>query len=136
MQLPTGAVDPLSGGAGYVGAGLLGCILIWLLAKHIPDLNRSQKDMVAKFQDMAKEHQTTMAQALAAQRIDFLASLSEERAEFRQALERILRQHEQQGAHLVAAIDKDAQLTREVIKELQRRFDEDERGRSRRDRSA
>ena len=28
--------DPLSGGAGWVGAGLLGLVLAWLLLKHLP----------------------------------------------------------------------------------------------------
>ena len=28
--------DPISGGAGWIGAGLLGLILFWLLMKHLP----------------------------------------------------------------------------------------------------
>jgi hypothetical protein len=28
--------DPLSGGAGWVGAGLLGAVLAWLLFVHLP----------------------------------------------------------------------------------------------------
>lgn len=30
------ANDPLSGGAGWVGAGLLGCVLAWLMFWHLP----------------------------------------------------------------------------------------------------
>lgn len=34
------SVDPISGGAGWVGAGLLGLVLCWLLLKHLPDKDR------------------------------------------------------------------------------------------------
>lgn len=36
-QLPT---DPLSGGAGWAGAGLLSLVLGWLLLKHLPDKDK------------------------------------------------------------------------------------------------
>ncbi len=34
------AVDPLSGGAGWVGAGLLGAVLAWLMFAHLPAKDR------------------------------------------------------------------------------------------------
>lgn len=38
-------VDPLSGGAGWVGAGLLGCCLAWLFFWHLPAKDKQIKDM-------------------------------------------------------------------------------------------
>lgn len=38
-----GTVDPISGGAGWVGAGLLGLLLGWLLLKHLPDKDKREE---------------------------------------------------------------------------------------------
>ncbi len=38
--------DPISGGAGWVGAGLLGLVLGWLLLKHLPDKDKQIKDLL------------------------------------------------------------------------------------------
>lgn len=40
------AVDPISGGAGWVGAGLLGLVLGWLLLVHLPNKDKQMKDYV------------------------------------------------------------------------------------------
>jgi hypothetical protein len=41
------APDPLSGGAGWVGAGLLGLLLMWLLLREIPDQRRQYRELLA-----------------------------------------------------------------------------------------
>lgn len=38
--------DPLSGGGGWVGAGLLGLVLAWLLLKHLPDKDKQIENLV------------------------------------------------------------------------------------------
>lgn len=40
------AVDPISGGAGWVGTGLLGTVLCWLLLKHLPDKDKQIKELL------------------------------------------------------------------------------------------
>lgn len=40
--------DPLSGGAGWVGAGLLGAVLAWLLLKHLPEKDRQIERIIDK----------------------------------------------------------------------------------------
>lgn len=37
-------VDPISGGAGWIGAGLLGLVLGWLLLVHLPAKDKRDKD--------------------------------------------------------------------------------------------
>lgn len=39
-------VDPISGGAGWVGAGLLGLVLGWLLLIHLPGKDKFLKDLI------------------------------------------------------------------------------------------
>jgi hypothetical protein len=41
--------DPLSGGAGWAGAGILGLVLAWLLLKHLPDQNARIDRLVKEF---------------------------------------------------------------------------------------
>lgn len=44
--LAEGGVDPLVGGSGWLGAGMLGLVIYWLLYKHIPSLMNSHLDQV------------------------------------------------------------------------------------------
>lgn len=43
------AVDPISGGAGWVGAGLLGAVLAWLLLKYLPEQDRQRRDLIDNY---------------------------------------------------------------------------------------
>ena len=52
-------VDPISGGAGWLGAGLLGLVLGWLFLWHIPKLGKDQTEAVKAVVDHCdKELQT------------------------------------------------------------------------------
>jgi hypothetical protein len=110
--------DPISGGAGWVGAGLLGCVLAWLLLVHLPAQEKSRREMVAS-------HEAEMAEALKVQRADMLGAIAQQRTDFAASIERILRQHEIQMQHLAEAVNKDMQLTRQMIQELRDYRDRD-----------
>lgn len=97
--------DPLSGSwngasaSGWVGAGLLGLVLSWLLLKHLPDKDAQIERIIAR-------HESELTEALDNQRQEFTA-----------ALERILRHSEAQTVSLSAAINKDLELIRHLFKE-------------------
>lgn len=38
--------DPISGGAGWVGAGLLGAVMAWLLLVHLPNKDKQLKEFI------------------------------------------------------------------------------------------
>lgn len=59
--------DPISGGAGWVGAGLLGAVLAWLLLKHLPDKDRQLHDLLASKDEQMKTLLTSKDQQLAEQ---------------------------------------------------------------------
>lgn len=44
--LADAGVDPLSGGAGWVGAGLLGAVLGWVLGVYIPSKDKQLTTMI------------------------------------------------------------------------------------------
>jgi PAS domain S-box-containing protein len=46
--------DPISGGAGWVGAGLLGAVLAWLLLRHLPAKDAQIERLVAAKDDTVK----------------------------------------------------------------------------------
>ncbi len=52
--------DTLSGGGGWLGAGLLGLVLGWLLLKHLPEKDRQFKEFLdgkdSAIAQQAKEH--------------------------------------------------------------------------------
>src|SRR5262245_37191013 len=74
--------EPLSGGAGWVGAGLLGAVLFWLLVIHLPNKDKQidrmneQKDKLCEGKD----------RQIAEQRAELLASLAELRKDFLSAM--------------------------------------------------
>jgi hypothetical protein len=47
--------DPISGGAGWIGAGLLGAVLAWLMFVHLPGLQKQLKEFVAEKDCQIKE---------------------------------------------------------------------------------
>lgn len=67
--------DALSGGAGWVGAGLLGAVLSWLLLVHLPSKDKQVKELLE-----GKDKQA--AEIIAA----FRQESKELRGEFREAL--------------------------------------------------
>lgn len=67
--------EPLSGGAGWIGAGLLGLVLFWLLVIHLPNKDKQIKELlegkdkqiseiIAAFRSESKEGRTEFKEAL------------------------------------------------------------------------
>ena len=70
-------VDPLAGGAGWAGAGLLGLVLSWLLLRHLPEKDRQAKEIndkndlkitaiISSFRDEMRENREEFKIALQA----------------------------------------------------------------------
>lgn len=49
LQAQTGQADPISGGAGWVGAGLLGLVLGWMFFWHLPAKDRQVERLLEIF---------------------------------------------------------------------------------------
>lgn len=46
LLLAQSSIDPIAGGAGWVGAGLLGLVLSWLLLVHLPAKDKQLKEFM------------------------------------------------------------------------------------------
>lgn len=76
--------DPISGGAGWAGAGLLGLVLAWLLLKHLPDKDRLLTASLEKKDEQIDEQRKEFRASLA----DMMANFKHEAAAERQACEK------------------------------------------------
>lgn len=61
------AMDPISGGAGWLGAGLLGLVLGWLLLLHLPAKDKQIKDLLdasnTRLDTLIDKHNAAMERA-------------------------------------------------------------------------
>ena len=86
LHLLSDADVALSGGAGWVGAGLLGSVLLWLCLKHLPEKDRQVKEIIDSFILADKERRLDQMKILDAQREDhkdFLSAVIAELAELK-----------------------------------------------------
>ncbi len=117
LQAQTG-VDPLSGGAGWVGAGLLGCILAWLLLKHWPasDAAREQfwKDHNKHVETLTQKFVDGMGEA----RREFLAELQKQREADKIELDKQRDFRHQQGNQMQAVMGKILEAIEELKDEI------------------
>lgn len=101
------SAESLSGGAGWVGAGLLGAVLGWLLLKHLPDKDKQIKEFVQGKDDHVK--------ALAD---EFRRELKETRIEYRAALESVLGHCRQEMETISATLKEELGDMRHVIRDF------------------
>lgn len=87
--------DALAGNAGWVGTGLLGAVLSWLLLKHLPGKDAQLERLIdghkASVQELARTHDEAVRTILAdksAERKEQLAAYREECGALRTVFER------------------------------------------------
>ena len=88
--------DSLSGGAGWIGAGLLGAVLSWLMLKHLPDKDKQVYEFIRR-QD---EHTIAMASK-------FAEALREQRIDFKDALRILSDQNDKRTTDIVTALHEE-----------------------------
>ena len=101
------STDPISGGAGWVGAGLLGLVLGWLLLKHLPDKDRQQTAQLDRH--LAVEE---------SQRQYHGKIEKEQRDEYRTTLGSVLDSHRVQIEVMTKALSTDLQALRQAVDAL------------------
>ena len=88
--------DPISGGAGWVGAGLLGLVLGWLLLWHLPQKDKQLKEII----DGKDKQFQTLISSCDMQVMEMVKNFSAEsnilREEFRSTLKLLIDQHDKQ----------------------------------------
>lgn len=120
LLIAQSVADPISGGAGWVGAGLLGAVLSWLLLKHLPEKDRQQKEMNDSHRLHTKERDATYAETIKEinahheRVIEQIRAhhehvLSQSRDDFTRYLNRIIEHCQSEMASVTRFIEKDLQ---------------------------
>jgi hypothetical protein len=124
-QIPT---DPLSGGAGWVGTGLLGSVLGWLLFVHLPNKDKQILGLI--------ESRDKLVEKLTA---DFRVSLDtlldkesrkdkELRDDFKQSLQKVVDHCEKEVSGTVESLKREVDRISGYMGELTKRVNEEKRG--------
>lgn len=93
LLLVAQVADPLAGGAGWAGVGLLGAILSWLLFIHLPGKDKQVRELIAD----CDKHNAEIVES-------FTLQLQQQRADFQEALKFISAQSEKYVTVLAEAL--------------------------------
>ncbi len=110
--------DPISGGAGWIGAGLLGLVLSWLLLKHLPDKDKQIRDLMKDHLEAEKAQRAIYAEAEKDQRTVHASLEREQRAEYRQTFDVLLDHFRRRDEGLAGALKTDMQVMQEMLESV------------------
>lgn len=127
MMIAQVPVDPISGGAGWIGAGLLGLVLGWLLLMHLPAKAKESKEEREAFGKSLTELSNKFTTALDGQserfngraealRTDFASSLKIILTSSEKQLERVCQQHETQLERVLNQHERQLEQVLEVVR--------------------
>lgn len=101
--------DPISGGAGWVGAGLLGAVLGWLLLKHLPEKDRQQKELIDDHASHTKELTERHAASILGINEHHERVMASAREDFAKFLNRVIEHCQAEMAGVTKLMEKDLQ---------------------------
>lgn len=84
------AADPISGGGGWVGAGLLGLVLGWLLLVHLPAKDKQILGLIEAADARLEKAQATFDGAIKAVVSHCEGEMTEVTAAFREQVDRLV----------------------------------------------
>lgn len=132
------SVDPISGGAGWVGAGLLGLVLAWLLFIHLPakdkqlaglieSKDKQLADLVDSRDSFVRELTHNFRDAMQAAAVAAAVQDKERRDDYKASLATVVSHCEKETGQMSQAIRKDlgdlvslAVSLRQIMEELQK----------------
>ena len=92
--------DPIAGGAGWVGAGLLGLVLGWLLLVHLPAKDKQIMGLIADCDAHNENQRKQFVEENEKQRKEFLEESRESRLKFDSTLRYVTEQQTRQMERL------------------------------------
>ena len=108
MFAQVAASDPISGGAGWIGAGLLGAVLAWLMFVHLPGKDKLIRELQAESQTFVQRLMDRHDAAVKAQQELFAASLRNVTDHCSVELDRITTRFGDGIREILAKLDGDA----------------------------
>lgn len=120
----TSVTDVLTGGAGWVGTGLLGSVLGWIFFKHLPDKDKQVESLITS-RDALVERQAQRVENTLKEQVEFMAKTDRERREdFRAALDVVVNHCRQETSMQRDMISKDMQEVTAAVVDLRGALEE------------
>jgi hypothetical protein len=120
--------DPLSGGAGWVGTGLLGSVLGWLLFIHLPKKDQQVLDLINSRDKLVEKITAEFRQSMTELVDKSNANDKEQRVNFKESLEKVTAHCEKEVTTTVDALRKEVDRISMYVGELSKRLDEKKGG--------
>lgn len=120
--------DPLSGGAGWVGTGLLGSVLGWLLFVHLPNKDKQILGLIESRDHLVEKVTTDFRQSLN-DLVNKADIRDKERTEdFKQSLQKVVDHCEKEVTATVDALKKEVDRISQYVGELTKKISEEKKG--------
>jgi DNA anti-recombination protein RmuC len=108
----------LSGGAGWVGAGLLGLVLFWLLFRHLPEKDKQMANFVEKKDDMLKHVANSFSERIKGVADQHTTTVKELNAAHKEALDRVVKHCEQEMNMVGQSLHREFDQLSGTVREL------------------
>jgi hypothetical protein len=120
--------DPLSGGAGWVGTGLLGSVLGWLLFIHLPKKDQQVLELINSRDKLVEKLTAEFRQSIAELLDKANVNDKEQRVNFKESLERVTAHCEKEVTTTVDALRKDVDRISTYVGELTKKINGERKG--------
>lgn len=116
--------ESLSGGAGWVGAGLLGLVLFWLLLKHLPDKDKQLEKLLLSRDELTLKLLAQERESCEKRHNENLAEVKADRLAYERRHEALMTQHQQthdenkELRHKVAGVESNIAVWVALVKQL------------------
>jgi hypothetical protein len=116
--------DPLSGGAGWVGTGLLGSVLGWLLFIHLPKKDQQVLDLINSRDKLVEKLTADFRQSMTELLDKANANDKEQRTDFKESLQRVTSHCEKEVVTTIEALKKEVDRISAYVVALKNSIDE------------
>ena len=122
------SVDPLAGASGWIGSGLLGSVLAWLLFVHLPNKDKQILGLIESRDKLVEKLTVDFRQSLN-DIVNKTEAKDKERSEdFKQSLQKVVDHCEKEVTGTVESLKKEVDRISQYVGELTKRVGEEKKG--------
>lgn len=107
--------DPLSGGAGWVGAGLLGAVLAWLMFVHLPAKDKQFEKLTTSNQERCDAQDKAHDVRVVAKDSFYAEMLRQQRSDYKSSLDTVVEHCKTETTHMSTMLTNEFKELRNAI---------------------
>lgn len=117
-------MDPISGGAGWVGAGLLGAVLAWLMFIHLPAKDKQVTGLIEGRNELSENLQNRYSASIKELQAGMAQISKEQREDHKQVVQMVMEHCRSETEHIAKSMaDSMSEVTQAVL-DLRRMMEE------------